>query len=353
MLTKKRPKNRMKKTLIIRSKIWAVVALPIVLLTNTTAAVAASSLSISPGFLQVSFTTTDNVQDTSFTISNNSTSPATFSVKAVDVDALSPTLTPLTAATSAAARAITIKDPKPQLEPSRSANILLSIDGSKLAAGGQYAAVIVKQESAQNTTAIPLQQAVAVTLFLTREDGAVRTLHIASQLPKGIVFSRPSISQLDFKNNGNTDITPRAAVTIEHGGKVVAKALSSSTQVPLFAKKTVNAKLTNVYSQKFGMGKYHYQVQYRYDGQAEPSVVKSTFYYVPLWYAVIVGLGFTSLVVFIVQRRRQLGLLIRNSTKIRIGSNLTKTRHIQPPEESKNVVKKTKKVSKRVPKSTR
>ena len=265
---------------------------------------AGSGMTVEPGFIRVSFNATTKVQSAAVAISNNGDSAAEFNAQVVDVNTFSPLLTPLTTNASAAAKAVTIQNPAMQVEAHHSVNFLLSIDGTELAPGGHYAAVIIKQVlPTQQNKSVPLQQAVAVTLFLTKEQGAVRKLLLKSALPKGIVFKQPSTGQLSYENAGNTDITPRAVVTIFNGKQTLFKALSDSAQKPLLPGQKVSSVPKTVFLGTFRPGKYTYSVQYRYDGQTTPDHIGSTFWYFPWWFVLAVTCGVIALGILLVRQR--------------------------------------------------
>ena len=263
-------------------------------------------MSVDPGFIHVSFSKSTAVQDVAVALSNTYDTPQQFSASIVDVDSLSPSLTPLNTSNSEAAKSVTIINPDNIVSAHDSINILLHINSAGLSSGGHYAALMIKNTARSKNKTIPIQQAVAVTLFITKEDGAIRSLALESSLPSGILFSRPNLQHIVLRNSGNTEVTPRVSALVLHKGEVVAKAVLASTQEIVLPNVVINKKLEPVFYSHFGFGKYNYQINYRYDGQDIAQNASSTFWYVPAWFAVIVGIGLVALLQFATTKRRQI-----------------------------------------------
>lgn len=262
---------------------------------------AASGVTVSPAYLRLVTVKSQPTQDTAISIRNDNPFPLNFKASVSDVDIYSQTLTPLDSATTAAAKAIQITNPDISLKPGQSVNILLHVSSTGLSSGGQYAAVVIKQISADTKQALPLNQAVSVGVFITREDGAERSLKLTTQLPHGIVFTMPRKNTLSFTNDGNADIVPRAAVVVYKGFDVLAKTTINANSTTLFMDKTIQYTAQLVYDKKTWPGKYGYVVSYRYDGQVNPTLAVGSFWYIPDWLMLCL-IAFLVLIVFTCSR---------------------------------------------------
>jgi len=311
---------------------------------------AASGVTVSPAFVRISLTAAQPAQDTAISVRNNAIFPVAFTVQASDVDIRGGTMAPLATQSSAAVKALTIQTPQFTLQPDKSINVLVHIDGSALPAGGQYAAIIIKQITNDPKTTVPISQAVSVGLFISKEVGVIRSLKLTAGLPHGVLLSMPSSQKFTFTNTGNTDVVPRAAISVMHGSIVDAKTTINEVSETQFAGQSRSFTAIFNYQHKLWPGRYSVQVTYRYDGQEVPIVAQASFWYLPAWCFILLFaiLGIGARIGFLYAKKRN--LVTAHKTKLILPQTIAPTTQEMPipekPKKKKSTRQKAKKVSK-------
>lgn len=301
-----------------------------VLLANIAATQAESGLSFTPAFLRVTLPKGENVQYASVAIRNNTTAAAKLKASVVDVDINSTELTPLSSTNSAAARAITVTNPTITLQPAQSINLMVKVDGTRLASGGQYASILIKEEVLSAGKSVPITQAVSIGVFVIKEEGSVRSLTIQSRLPSGVRFNAPKKLDLQLKANGNLAVIPHAAITVQEGDEVIAKATINDRSESIMPDQNKTFPVNFSYEKSLSPGRHTVLVTYRYEGQPVPEVKEATFWYLPAWYLLLIAAGITTAVLFI---RHYLHPIKRSSLELAaLGSRkFVKTEKPLPP----------------------
>ena len=262
----------------------------------------ANGLTFAPGFLVMNVPSGQAIEDAAISVKNETDADVKLSAQPVDVDINSPDLTPLKTQNAELTKALTIRNPNLVLRPGQAANILVRADASSLSGGGHYAAITIRRDSPTSGASVPIQQAVAVTVFLTKEEGAVRSLAVQTPLPKGIVFRPPALTSVEVRNTGNTLVTPRLALQIKQGDDVLRKQTSESTEKSLVSTQSRRIQLQTVFQKKYAPGKYKVVLEYRYDGQETTDVISTTIWYIPIW-VLALALPCIGLIVFFVVKK--------------------------------------------------
>ncbi len=270
---------------------WGVIIAP-------AAATPSSGISFSPAYMVIDIPANQDAADASVAIKNDTNSTVQLNAQATDVDTTTSSLIPLTSASSKASKSLSIQNPDISLLPGKSVNLLVHINSTGLVAGGQYTSISIKRQTDTSVKSVPINQAVSIGVFITKEVGAARDLKLQTALPSGVRLSPPQRLVLSFRVDGNVQLVPRAAISVLGGGHVLAKSTinDASTGILPGNKHTFDVQLH--YQHALSPGRHKLVVSYRYDGQITPVTVQSTFWYLPTWYVLLVLMGIAALTRF-------------------------------------------------------
>ena len=243
---------------------------------------AESGITVAPAYVKLSVSGL-KLSDSGFvSVKNDFSVPVHIIAQLTDVDTQNGTLVPTSSGSIAKFVKIDIIDFT--LQANQSINIRLSVQRAGIPQGGHYAALLLKRVAGQTTTKTqPISQLVSVGLFLVNEDGVQRSLTQSFGMPHGIVFSLPLRHDITVTNTGNIDTSVYGYVSVNRGNIVYGKQVYSDATTTLFPSKSASYKVTIGLERQLWPGKYTFVSSYRYDGQHEPVVIKSTFWYVPIW----------------------------------------------------------------------
>lgn len=169
------------------------------------------------------------------------------------------------------------------LEPKQSINLqIVARDSDKLAPGGHYAAVLIRQANAVREK-LSLSPAVTVMAFIIKEDGAVRKLSAASIVKDGPLLGLPDRVTVDFLNEGNLSVVPRASVQVRGPNGDIFKT-GVLNQESLWALPSEKLKLQAILSSSARAwlpGRYSTHVLYRYDESDDMQEIVTTNWVFP------------------------------------------------------------------------
>ncbi|MCA9327543.1 hypothetical protein KDA14_03375, partial [Candidatus Saccharibacteria bacterium] len=170
------------------------------------------------------------------------------------------------------------------IEPHGSFTLTVRVEKTaELSPGGHYAVLVLSQLG--DASQIPaFRGAVAVNIFVVNSDGiktglkllATRLSHNPFMLPRGV--------ELDFRNDGNTHVVPRASVGIysQDGTTLYSQAVINTSSLPLFpGKEHRYAADMQALDRRWLPGKLRALVSYRIDGSDIQLIQEFTFWYVP------------------------------------------------------------------------
>jgi hypothetical protein len=169
------------------------------------------------------------------------------------------------------------------LEPKQSVNLKLRLEDSpSLAPGGHYAVLLVSQVDKGNGT-IAVLPAIGVTLFVGKESGAIRKLGVAGIETDGTIFRLPRNVTATFKNEGNIDIVPRAAISITRpdGSEVSLGVLNEASVRAMPARSITLQSPVRTIADSWIPGRHTVSIRYRYDGTDTQQTATQEVWYVP------------------------------------------------------------------------
>lgn len=245
----------------------------------------ASGVTVSPTFLKLSVSAQQESSSDIVSVKNNSERVLSYSASIVDVDTESGTLLPLNSTSELTTNVFKVNTPEFILQPEQTVNIKITAQNiEELSPGGHYAALHIQQlADSTESGSVPINQVIAVGLFLVKEDGAIRDLSFSIANQKRIWFTMPKSQKITVNNTGNVDLVPRGFVAVEKDEKIYQKVLFNETSQPVFPYQSKD------YNLEFGKvnlvwpGRYREVVSLRYDGQAEQELTYHTVWYLPVW----------------------------------------------------------------------
>lgn len=246
---------------------------------------------MAPAFANLQIGSKQPEASVSVGVRNNFSTPVTLSADLSGLKVRNNSLLPENQTDEALEKLTTITPALFELGSGESINLNVNIkDSADLKPGGHYLSVLIKQISS-NSQKLTLESAVSVTVYVIKEDGAVRKLGIKQINNQHNVFSLPKFTDITYFNPGNVAIVPRGAVFVTNiaGNNVYYKGLINSESVPLFPGQEIRLRTElGVIEPTSFPGRYKLTVQYRYEYQDDFNTVTTMFWHIPKRYVLVV-----------------------------------------------------------------
>lgn len=240
------------------------------------------SISVSPGIVNLVLPPGQQTTTSSITLTNNYNTPVRLSAEWQSIDEATGRLIPSGPLSPMLAQSLRISETDIVIPPSGSKQVSVTVQNNpRLAPGGHYAVLLFTVVSNEKQK-LGLQSALSVTVFVVKRDGIKTSITLDSVKADHTLFALPTQVEATIINTGNVHVVPRAAVTIERGNHVVAKAVINETSSPLLpGKKAVYTarmvKLQNIYLPS----RLKLHTVYRVDQSGEIQEHTSSFWYIP------------------------------------------------------------------------
>lgn len=245
------------------------------------------SINVSPVQITTSISSENPQRVETVSVKNNFDKKVTLAAEPYGIDKQTGSLSATEVPDEVLSEVIAISNTEFTLDPGESIALKIQIsDTERLAPGGHFAAILIKQVGDADDN-VGIQQAVGISMYIIKEDGAIRSLTLEGGFMSVFSFVVPSSVNLRFNNMGNVRAVPRAAVTVQSGAQIIAKGVSNVDSIPVAPGNdvTLNTPLTKLKS-SWLPSKQTVNVQYRYDGQNESQVATQTFLYIP-WQSLV------------------------------------------------------------------
>jgi hypothetical protein len=282
-------------------------------------------ITISPASQEIVLDKDEKTLSGSFTVTNNNDTPETFMLSTVDMGALDETgglvfsgLPQDYQEKYGLAKWISLSRTSVTVKPKTKEAIDFTIKNEALLSpGGHYGAVIVRRAEDKTPLSdqrISLSPQAASLIFLRKVGGEVYGLSLPHVTSNHSIWRLPTKVDLPFKNDGNVHVVPRGIVRLKNTfGDEIAKSIinpESSIVLPERSR-TLHVAFDNL-PRTIWPGRYHLEVEYRYDGQEHPTYLSQTFYTANLRVLLLlVGLLLALLLAGYKLRRRIWRLVIR------------------------------------------
>lgn len=252
------------------------------------------AMTVSPAYSTVQVGSKQPQSSLSVGVRNSYDVPITILASLSGLDVHSNALVPTATPEKTVSRLVSISPTEIVVPAHGSKNIIVTIkDDPSLSPGGHYLSLLLTQASVasdQKIQQVSLKTAVSATIYLVKEDGAVRSVDATSLRISRSLFSLPTTANIRFHNTGNVVIIPRGVVTIGQVRKpILGQAVVNQDSVPLYpgSATTLQAVLHPAVSDLWP-GRYYVQLQYRPDGLDATKVRLVQFWYVPIFYIFLI-----------------------------------------------------------------
>lgn len=262
---------------------------------------AKGSITVSPGFVNLMLPSGQQQASSKITLVNNYDSPIRLSAEWQAIDEATGRLIPSGPLAPELAKSLSISETDILIQPRASHDVTIVVHNSDALAPGGHYATLVFTELTSGTQKLGLQSALSVTVFIVKRDGARTGLTLNELSATHNLFRQPIRASISLTNSGNVHIVPRAAITIEHDGSVVAKGVANVASAPLLPGKKVTFAVNITQLQRvYWPARLQLRVVYRGDQGPEPQETVSSFWYIPPFWplimlAVIIGVFFVAL----------------------------------------------------------
>ena len=273
---------------------------------SAAAATPASGITVAPALLTAQIGSKQPQTSVTIGVRNNFEVPVTVSAELNGFDVRNNALVPTVNAEKTLAGVVSLSPAEIVIEPGTSKNITVLVkDTPNLAPGGHYLSILLTETAVTGqigTSQLALKPAVSATLYVIKEDGAVRNLQARSLQLQHSLFSLPKKADVTFFNTGNVALIPRGIVRlgpVKPAALAISQGVINQQSAPLYpqASITLQAQLQKV-AATFLPGRYQAGLEYRYDSQESSQQLTTSFWYIPkifvltvLWLATAVSIG--------------------------------------------------------------
>lgn len=246
-------------------------------------------ITVAPALLTTQVGSKQTQTSATIGIRNNFEVPVTVTAELNGFDVRNNALVPTINAEKNLAGVVTLSPTEIVIEPGSSKNITVSVhDTPGLSPGGHYLSILLTEaavNSSLGTSQLSLRPAVSATLYVIKEDGAVRRLQAQSFKLKHSLFSLPQTADITFSNPGNVAVIPRGSVRLQANklaDGVIAQGIINQASAPVFPQATITlqSQLRKLSTSRWP-GRYQAVLEYRYDGQESTQQLTTSFWYIP------------------------------------------------------------------------
>ncbi len=228
--------------------------------------------------------------------------------------------------------AISFPDAAIVLTPHQTKRVTVDINNvNKLAPGGHYGAVIFSPADSilpGTRTNVSIRSSVASLVFLATAGGGTHAIRLLPFTVGSLRFSLPVTNYLTFRNQGNTQTTPRAQLTLyDPGGHIIGTTVvnpGSGLILPGTSRlfETTLPFRHNLYAQS---GMYRLKLQYKDANASTFTVVNKRFLYLNLRVVIPAAAVLVAILVVLIKYgktllRKILHFIIRYPRRLRMGT---------------------------------
>lgn len=260
-----------------------------------------SGITVAPALLTTQIGSRQPQTSATIGVRNNFEVPVTVLAELNGFDVRNNALVPTTNAEKTLAGVVTLAPAEIIINPGESKNIGVIVhDTASLAPGGHYLSILLTETALSGKLDSPqlaFKPAVSVTLYVVKEDGAVRSVQVQSARFNHSLFSLPKTADISFYNDGNVLSIPRGVVQLSRspGGVAFGQGIVNQQSAPLYPRSsiTLQSQLQKLAAIRLP-GRYTASLQYRYDGQDSTKTVTSSFWYLPKSFIIVALLILTA-----------------------------------------------------------
>jgi hypothetical protein len=296
---------------------------------QTYAAEQMTGFSIAPAELSFNVRAESPSQQATLTLTNSYNTALHLTAELQSIDELGARLVPSGPADEQLNHAVKLSATDITVPAKGNIQLQVAVDGTWLTDGGHYASLVLSERSA-STGQSGFRSAIAVSLFIIKNEHIRTDLRLA-----GLSFDRPLLSlpksvSLTLSNHGNTHIIPRASVVVYDGQDIVSKAVINTESALLLPDRQANftAKF-DTYKRFWLPRRLVVRTMYRIDGSDIQLVKEQSIWHIPF----VDSIGLVALAIAAWRWRRQLRRICANLVKRIKRATRTKA-HKKPPKHN-------------------
>lgn len=183
---------------------------------------------------------------------------------------------------------------------------LSAVDGPGLKAGGQYASLVISEQTDSSDSSVVHPQ-ISVGIFVIKKQGEIQKIELSKYELTRKKFQFPTHLSVELINDGNVHLVPRGYVRVQDKNEVYFEAVLNLQSQVIMQNERFTQDLS-LYANPSGFipHKVSVEVGYRADGLDEIKLHREEFWYVP-WFVlpstliVLGGAGY--MMVFFVRKR--------------------------------------------------
>ena len=260
-----------------------------------------SGITVEPAFVVIQLTPNDSTKTSAINIKNENSYAVSLNLSLKEVDVSSGILAPTKEIDTNQDQTVVVDKNNFDLAAGASSTVTVTVvNTSSLPPGGTYRALVIKQFSKADAS-VAMQTAISASIFITKQQGAIRSLDLNDIIIKQTLWQEPSGVLLTFKNTGNTHVVPRGIVAVTNKDKssFYKKGTINQESITVFPGKsmTISSQLT-ILQKSWLPSKQKVVVQYRFDGLDDVQTAEKTFVYIP-WVYFVIPFAVAAAIVFI------------------------------------------------------
>ena len=247
-----------------------------------------NGITVAPALLTNQVGSKQKQTSTTIGVRNNFDVPITVAAVLNGFDVRNNALVPTIKAEKTLEGVVSLSPAEIVIPPGSSKNITVTVhDTPSLSPGGHYLSILLTETAAGTsvgTTQLTLRPAVSATLYVIKEDGAIRSIKATSLHLNHSLFSLPATANIEYFNTGNVPIVPRGVVQINRSSSesAITQGIVNSQSAPLYPNAKIRLQSTLQKLQTAHLpGHYKAVLQYRYDGQETSQQISQNFWYIP------------------------------------------------------------------------
>jgi len=242
---------------------------------------AATGLTVTPAQLSFIVQANDPSKTAEITLANSYNSPLRMTAELQGIDEQAARLVPSGSVDEQIDNAVKLSATDITVPAKGTYKLQVSLNGTWLSDGGHYATLVLTERSDIGASS-GFQSAVAVNLFIIRNEHIRTDLQLTAVTFDNPLLSLPKSASIVLKNKGNTHIIPRASIIVYDGDDAVSKAVVNSNSALLLPgdEQRFTVKLDTL--KRFWLPrKLTAHIMYRIDGSDVQLMKTMTLWHVP------------------------------------------------------------------------
>lgn len=254
----------------------------------------ANTISVSPATLSFELTQENSQKVSTLTIRNDYDSAIDLNASLQGIDVNAGKVLPVGEPSAAILETLKLSETAFRIPAHENYYLkVTATDSSGLAAGGNYATLVLTNNTGSAQRSGVVVPKLSVGIFVVKRQGETQNTILTKAQRLGRRFGLPVAVSLEFLNDGNTHTIPRASIQIiDTDRRVVSEGIFNQDSKILLPgqKLQQNVPLTQ-HVRAFVPQRLTMRVQYRHEGSDSIKIYEQKFWYIPPVYFMLVVTG--------------------------------------------------------------